>query len=60
MAKKMDAWGPNGCLEHLPEIFDAMRAGAQHPETNPLRMPFIEPIARWLVLKCCREAEKES
>lgn len=51
MAKKMNAWGPDGCLEHMEEIVDVMQE-----EAGKRGLPFLRSLGRLLVKKAIRRA----
>lgn len=54
MARKMNAWGPSGSLDHIEEIVDAMEKAAK-----ARRLPFLRAAGRKLVQIACRRAARK-
>ena len=54
MARQMDAWGPDGCLEHMDQILDVMQA-----EAKRRKLPFLRLAGRTLVKIAVRRARKK-
>lgn len=53
MARQMDAWGPEECLNHIEEIVDVMEETAKKR-----KLPFLRTVGRLLVRKAIRTAKK--
>lgn len=55
MALKMNCRGSEWCAgEGMFEILESMRKAAGDPRSNPMRIPFLEPVAARLVRHCAR------
>lgn len=52
-SKKMDEWGPGGCLARMPTILERLEKSAESKQ-----LPFVKPIAESLVREAIRRAEK--
>lgn len=54
MTLRMNMNGAQWVRDNADIIVEAMRVAANDPLANPLRLPFIAPLARRLVLHCAR------
>lgn len=53
MVTRMNAWGAERCREHIEEILAVMRQSAANREANPWGWPFVENVARRMILHVC-------
>ena len=60
MVRRMNAWGPSGCREHLDEIVNKMLAEAKNrPKWKLLAsLPGAKIVMKRMVLSAIREAER--
>lgn len=56
---RMNAWGPDGCREHLDEIVGHMLSEAKKRGWKLAGLPGAATVARLAVRRACRLAEKE-
>ena len=61
MVRRMNAWGPAGCREHLNEIVTKMHTEAKNrPKWKLLAsLPGVKLVMKRMVLSAIREAERE-
>lgn len=54
LALDLNRWGKEVCCANVDVIVEKLRQSANNPQANPLRIPFFAPLAKKLVLHCCR------
>ena len=61
MVRRMNAWGPSGCREHLDEIVTKMHTEAKNrPKWKLLAsLPGVKLFMKRMVLAAIREAERK-
>ena len=55
-ALQMDAWGPDGCREHMEEILDGLK---QEADARKMGHLFVRPAVKLMVSRAIRAAEKQ-
>ena len=57
MVTRMNAWGPDGCREHIDEIVTKMHTEAKN--RSKWKLPGVKLFMKRMVLSAIREAERE-